>query len=260
MDSTKAIPVGISPRHVHPSKEHFLALFGEGSFLEKRGDLTQGGQFAAEQTVTLATSRGRIEPARILGPFRSATQVELSISDAVVLGLEPPVRDSGDHEGTPGITIIGPRGVVELERGVIIAQRHIHMTPADARHFGVQDKDIVWMAVNSGSRSGIRSAGRRAIFGDVIVRVDASFRLDFHLDTDEANSARVKTGDSGQLIKEGFTGEEEQDDYYPRKRLYSEWDVRRAYKEGKKIIIEKGTKLTPSARDYGKNWGVLREG
>ena len=104
--------------------------------MEKRVDLTQGGQFAAEQTVTLSTPLGKIDLVRILGPFRKNTQVEISFSDAITLGLNPPVRDSGDHEGTPGVTIIGPKGVVELKQGVILAQRHIHMTPTEAREFG----------------------------------------------------------------------------------------------------------------------------
>lgn len=245
---------------MHPSKAHFLALFGEGAFLEKRGDLTQGGQFSAEQKVSLTTSLGKLESVRILGPFREHTQVELSMSDAVPLGLDPPVRDSGDLEGTPGITIIGPAGTVELDGGVILAQRHIHMTPADAREFGVQDKDIVWAAVIPGAKAGVRSAGRSLIFGEVLIRVDSSFRLDFHLDTDEANAAGVRTGDDAQLIKESPAKQEEGEVLYPRKRLYSEWDVRQARQSGKTILIEKETKLTPSARDYGKLWNVFREG
>ncbi len=256
----KPISIGLSPRHLHPSKEDFERLFGPGAFLTKRRDLTQVGQFASQQTVILAAAVGRIESVRILGPFRSSTQVELSLTDAVNLGLNPPVRDSGIHAGTPGITVIGPAGTIELKQGVIIAQRHIHMTPTDAREFGVQDKDIVWAAVQSVNRSGTESEGRNIIFGDVIIRVHPSFKLDFHLDTDEANAAGVSTGDHAFIIKDfNMQNKEPQDNIYPRKRVYSEWDVRKAHNEGKIIIVEKGTILTPSAKDYGKVWDIFRE-
>lgn len=256
----KPIPIGISPRHIHPSNDDFEKLFGQGAFLNKRQDLTQGGQFAAEQMVAIATALGKIEPVRILGPFRKNTQVELSMTDAVLLELNPPVRDSGQHEGSPGITVIGPSGTIELKRGVIIAQRHIHMTPTDAREFMVQDKDIVWTAVQSVNRSGTESAGRKVIFGDVIIRIDPSFKLDFHLDTDEANAAGVQTGDIAHIIKDmDMQNKDTGDKIYPRKRVYSEWDVRKAHKEGKIIIVEKGTILTPSAKDYGKLWNVFKK-
>ena len=255
----KSILIGVSPRHVHPSKEHFVQLFGENAYMVRRSDLTQGGQFAAEQTVTLSTSLGKIELVRILGPVRKNTQVEISHSDAVLLGLNPPVRDSGDHEGTPGITIMGPAGVVQLEKGVIIAQRHIHMTPTDAREFGVSEKELVWVAVKPPNRSSSRSEGRGLIFGDVLVRIDTSYKLDFHLDTDEANAAGVQTGDSAFLIKNFNQENQPADDLYPAKRLYSEWDVRQAKAEGKAIIISKNTILTPSAKDYGRLWNIFRQ-
>jgi len=254
----KAIPIGVSPRHIHLSKEHFIRLFGEGAHLTKQKDLTQGGQFASEQTVILSTSLGKIEDVRILGPVRRDTQVELSFSDAFSLGLNPPVRNSGDNEGTPGITIISPQGVVELQRGVILAQRHIHMTPTDAREFGVADKESVWVAVQPPNRSNSRSAGRSVIFGDVLIRVDPSFKLDFHLDTDEGNAAGVRTGDSAYLIKNIPVEKTSTDNIYPKKRLYSEWDVRKAKAEGKLILLEKTTILSPSAKDYGKLWNVFK--
>ena len=255
----KAIPIGVSPRHIHLSKEHFVQLFGEEAYLTKQKDLTQGGQFASEQTVILSTSLAKIENVRILGPIRPNTQVEISHSDAFLLGLNPPVRDSGDHEGTPGITIIGPQGVVELQRGVILAQRHIHMTPTDAREFGVVDKESVWVAVQPLNRSNSRSEGRSVIFGDVLIRVDPSFKLDFHLDTDEGNAAGVQTGDSAHLIKEIAIEKTSTDNIYPKKRLYSELDVRKAKAEGKLILLEKTTILTPSAKDYGKLWDVFKD-
>ena len=250
-----AIPIGVSPRHIHASKEDFTALFGEGSFLTKRKDLTQSGQFAAEQTVILSTAMGRIEQVRILGPFRGNTQVEISASEAVNLGLQPPVRDSGDHQGSPGITIIGPKGVVQLKQGVILAQRHIHMTPAEAKKFGVMDKQVVWAAVNSVNKTGVRSESRPVIFGGVLVRVDPSYRLDFHLDTDEANAAGVSTGDLAYIVDSLEENAASEGNIYPRKRVYSENDIRLAKKEGKVILREKGVIFTPSALDYGKRWG-----
>ena len=250
----------MSPRHVHASKEDFVKLFGEGAYLVKRKDLSQTGQFAAEQTVVLSTAIGRIENVRILGPFRKGTQVELSFSDAVSVGLNPPVRDSGDHTGTPGITIIGPAGVVELSQGIILAQRHIHMTPVDAKKFGLMDKQKVWTAVKSPNKSNARSETRSVIFGDVLVRVDISFRLDFHLDTDEANAAGVTTGDIAYVVPNLGMDLSPEENIYPRKRVYSEHDVRLARKEGKVILLEKGVIVTPSAMDYGKLWGVFKEG
>lgn len=252
----KPIPVGVSPRHVHLSKVDFHRLFGSDAALTRTKDLSQKGQFAAEQFVTVATAMGRIERLRILGPFRSATQVELARSDAVHLGLEPPVRDSGDHEGTPGITLIGPAARVEIQQGVILAQRHVHMTPKDARDYNVTDKEIVFMAV-AAVPEGIRSAPRTVIFGDVLIRVNEDYRLDFHLDTDEANASGAHTGDQAILFKIGSAPVQSDRRYYPHKKLYSEYDVRKADREGRIILVEKGTILTPSAKDLGRLKGIF---
>ena len=253
----KPIPIGVSPRHIHLCKNNFIRLFGDKAFLTKRNDLTQGGQFASGETVTIATATGRFDNVRILGPFRKNTQVEVSAGDAFELGLTPPVRDSGVHDATPGITIIGPAGKVEQSKGVILAQRHIHMTPTDARERGLQDKDIVWVAVNKDAPP--KSGGRKIIFGDVIVRVNPTYRLDFHLDTDEANAAGVKTGDMAYILDGDPLSAGEPEAVYPRKRVYSEHDVRKARVKGEKILLEKGTILTPSAKDYGYKWGVFGE-
>jgi len=252
----KPIPVGVSPRHVHLSKDDFHRLFGPDAALSRVRDLTQGGQFASEQMVTLATPLGRIEKVRVLGPYRGATQVELARTEAVRLGLEPPVRDSGDHDGTPGITVIGPAGRVDLAQGVIVAQRHVHMTPADAREYQVVDKETVFMALAAPAR-GTRSASRTVIFGEVLIRVHESFQLDFHLDTDEANAAGARTGDPALLFKLGDAPVTNGRRYYPAKRLYTERDVLKAHREGLTILVEKGTILTPSARDAGREKGVL---
>ncbi len=252
----KPIPIGVSPRHVHLSKEDFHRVFGPEESLTRVRDLSQRGQFAAQQLVTLATPVGRIENVRVLGPFRSASQVELAKTEAVRLGLNPPVRDSGDHEGTPGITLIGPAGRVEIPRGVILAQRHVHMTPADARAYGVIDKEIVFMAVAT-PPGDAPSAPRTTIFGDVLIRVDENYRLDFHLDTDEANAANVRTGDLAVLFKIGSAPVQNQRRYYEKKRLYNERDVLNALRDGAVILVEKTTILTPAAWDLGRTKGVF---
>ncbi len=253
----KPIPVGVSPRHVHLSKDDFHRLFGPDATLTRTKDLSQKGQFASEQFVTAATSVGRLENLRILGPFRDASQVELARSDAVRLGLDPPVRDSGDHDGSPGLTLIGPQGRVDLERGVILAQRHVHMTPRDAREYGVVDKEIVFMALAPSPPEQMRSASRTVIFGDVLIRVHENYRLDFHLDTDEANASGARTGDQAVLFKIGAAPVRSDRRYYPKKKLYSEQDVRRADREGLIILVEKGTIITPSARDLGRLKGIF---
>jgi putative phosphotransacetylase len=178
------IPAGVSNRHVHLSEEHARKLFG--SNLTKMRDLSQTGQFAAEETVILAGPRGSIERVRVLGPARQQTQVEISVSDAYKLGVEVHIRESGDIKGTAGITIIGSNGSVQLDEGVIVAKRHIHMSPEDAALLQVQDGDIVQ----------VRTEGERAlIFDQVTVRVNEKFNLEFHIDFEEANAAGLKQGD-----------------------------------------------------------------
>ncbi len=253
----KPIPIGVSPRHVHLSKDDFHRLFGPEATMTRVRDLTQGGQYASEQLVTLATPVGRLENVRALGPYRSATQVELAKTEAVRLGLDPPVRDSGDHDGTPGITIIGPQGRVTIPQGVILAQRHVHMTPADTRDYQVVDKEIVFLAMTGTALGQGKSAPRTTIFGDVLIRVHESFQLDFHLDTDEANAAGAQTGDLAVLFKIGSVPLTNDRKYYPKKKLYSERDVMNAARDGMTILVEKDTILTPAAKDLGRTKGVL---
>ena len=175
------IPVAVSARHAHLSTGTLERLFGVGYRLHKRADLSQPGQYSSEETVTLIGPRGRVERVRVLGPPRSADQIEISRSDEFVLGVDAPVRLSGDLAGTPGITLEGSRGRVTIERGVICARRHIHMSPADGERLGVRDGQIVQVRIDS--------EGRDLTFADVIVRVAQDFRLELHLDTDEANAA-----------------------------------------------------------------------
>ena len=173
--------VETSARHVHLTPEHIESLFGAGHTLTNKKDLNQPGQFACEERVTLVGPKKSIERVSILGPARPETQVELSFTDARTLGVEAPVRESGDVKGSAGCKLVGPCGEVEITEGVIIAKRHIHMTNADAEAFGVKDKQIVKVAINSESR--------KTVYDDVVVRVKDSFALAMHIDTDEANAA-----------------------------------------------------------------------
>lgn len=190
--SKPMIPVGISARHIHVSKEDLATLFGEGHELTVYKELSQPGQYAAQETVDLVTEKGSFKKVRILGPVRKQTQVEIALTDAMKLGIAAPVRDSGDLKTSPGLTIVGPQGSVALNEGVIAACRHIHMTPGEAEQFGVKDKEIVKVKVGSDDRC--------LIFDKVLVRVHDTFRLEMHLDTDEGNAARAKTGDKAEIV------------------------------------------------------------
>jgi len=187
------IVAGVSNRHVHLSREDVEILFGKDYQLTPIKDLGQPGQFACQETVIIAGPKGAIEKVRVLGPERKETQIEISLTDAFKLGVIPPVRDSGDLDGTPGIVIIGPKGSVIKEKGVIIAKRHIHMHTKDAETYGVKDKDIVKVLVEK--------QGRRLIFDDVLIRVSEKYALEFHVDTDEANAALLKTGDIVYILE-----------------------------------------------------------
>lgn len=188
----KRIPVGISARHVHVTREHLDILYGKDYQLTLKKDLSQPGQFACNETVDLVTEKSTFKNVRILGPERKVTQVEISMSDAMKLGIKAPVRDSGDIKGSAGITIIGPKGTVKIDEGVIVACRHIHMTPADAEFFGVKDKDIVK----------VKCEGERAlVFDKVLIRVHDQFQLEMHVDTDEGNAALLSNNVTVELIK-----------------------------------------------------------
>lgn len=173
--------VETSARHVHLSAADLETLFGAGASLTHKKDLSQPGQFACEERVTLVGPKKTIPNVIILGPERSATQVELSFTDARTLGITPPVRESGDLVGSAPCKIVGPAGEIEIKEGAIIAKRHIHMTPADAERFGVRDKQIVRVRLDSEDRS--------TVYDDVVVRVSPKFALAMHIDTDEANAA-----------------------------------------------------------------------
>ena len=188
--------VEVSAHHIHLTQEHVEALFGPGHQLTKHADLSQPGQYACKEQLAIVGPKGRIERVRVLGPARKYTQVEIAMTEQFKVGIHPPIRESGDIEGSPGCTLEGASGSVAIDKGVICALRHVHMTPEDALRYGVRDKSFVR----------VRVAGDRAlIFGDVLVRVDPSFALAMHIDTDEANAAHVKTGAEGFI--EGIQSE-----------------------------------------------------
>ena len=182
------IPIEISAHHVHLSQDHVEALFGTGHALTPAADLSQPGQFSAQERVTLVGPRGKVERVRVLGPTRLYTQVEVAMTEQYKLGIEPPIRASGDLAGTPGLTLEGPAGTLTLDQGVICAMRHIHMTPQEALQLGLRDKDWVRVRIEG---------DRELIFGDVLVRVNPKYKLAMHIDTDEGNAANIRTGMTG---------------------------------------------------------------
>lgn len=185
------VPIGVSARHVHLSKADLETLFGKEYELTKKKEL-MGGQFAADEFVTIVGLKLRaIENVRILGPLRKETQVEISATDAIKLGIKVPIRDSGDTKGSAPIALVGPKGAIYLKEGCIIAKRHIHMSPSDAKAAGVKNGDIVSVKAEN---------DRGTIFNHVSIRVDESFTLEMHIDTDEANAANIITGNTVTII------------------------------------------------------------
>lgn len=185
------IIVETSARHIHVCKKALAALFGEGYELTKKKELSQPGQFACEERLTIVGPKGEMQRVSILGPVRDHTQVEISLTDARSIGLKAEVRESGDLEGTQGCKLIGPKGEIEIPFGVIAAKRHIHLTVEDAEKFGVADKQIVSVQVETN--------GRSLTFGDVVCRVSPSYATAMHIDTDESNAAGGPT--EGIIIK-----------------------------------------------------------
>ena len=189
--SNKKIPIALSNRHLHISREHLDILFGKGYELTKLKDLKQPGQYAAEEKVDLEGPKGIIKGVRILGPVRKTTQIEISFADSFVIGVTPPIRDSGDLKGSASARITGPVGSVEINEGIIAAARHIHMTPEDAAQWGLKDKDTV----------NVRTGGQRSlIFENVLVRVNPEYKLEMHVDMEEGNSAGVKNNDEVEVV------------------------------------------------------------
>lgn len=189
---SKEVLVEVSARHIHLSKEALDVLFGEGYELTPKKALSQPGQFACEERVAVVGEKSSFPAVSILGPVRKDVQVELSATDARTIGVKAPVRESGDIKDSGACKIVGPKGEIEISEGVIVAKRHIHMTTADAEKFGLSDKQVVSVKVNSPERS--------LIFGDVVVRVSDSYALAMHIDTDEANAVLAPGGVMGEII------------------------------------------------------------
>ena len=184
------IPIEVSAHHVHLSQADVERLFGAGHLLTPEAELSQPGQFACAEKVDLIGPKGRIANVRVLGPTRKETQVEIAMTEQFKVGINPPIRESGDLVNTPGITLQGPKGTTTLDRGVICAQRHIHMTPDDARRFRLRDKYVVRVRIEG---------DRGLVFGDVVVRVNPGYQLAMHIDTDEGNAASIQTGMIGYI-------------------------------------------------------------
>ncbi len=185
------VPVGVSNRHIHLTQDDADILFGKGHRFTELRPLKQPGQFACEETVSIRGPKGTISNVRVLGPIRSYSQIEISKTDAFVLGITPPVRDSGDLEGTPGLEVTGPKGTLQMDKGVILPHRHLHLHPTDAAELGVKDKDFVAVATKG---------ERQVILEQVLCRVSEKYALEFHIDTDEANASGLSTGDMVSVI------------------------------------------------------------
>ena len=188
----KTVMVETSARHVHVTEETLEILFGKGYQLTKKKDLSQPGQFACEERVQVIGPKNSFPAVSILGPTRPADQVELSASDARSIGVAAPVRESGDIAGSGACKLVGPKGEVELKEGVIVAKRHIHMTPEDAENYGVKDKQVVSVKIDSPERS--------LVFGDVVVRVSPKFKLAMHIDTEESNAVMAGRDATGVIV------------------------------------------------------------
>lgn len=184
------VPVEVSAHHIHLSPEHVEVLFGPGHHLTSEQELSQPGQFACKEKVNLVGPKGRVDRVRVLGPTRKETQIEISMTEQFKLGIHPPIRESGDIQDSPGVTLEGPCGAIQVDQGVICALRHVHMSPEDALSFGLKDKDRVMVRIEG---------ERELIFGDVLIRVNPNFRLAMHIDTDEANAASIRTGVEGKI-------------------------------------------------------------
>lgn len=243
----RVVKLGVSNRHLHVSAADFAALFGKGKTPSVQRVISQPGQFAAGEAVAVVGPKGRLEAVRIVGPARGATQLELSPSDCRLLGIEAPVRLSGKLEQSGGgVTLEGPAGKVQLQQGVIVAQRHLHVAPADGKRLGVADGDRV--AVECGP------AGRRATLHDVLVRLGPTHATELHLDLDEASALGVKTGDEAAVVARA-----EKSAAGKRRPLLTERDVARMAARGETVHARGPYLVTPAAQDRARALGVWRE-
>lgn len=248
------IPIAVSARHCHLSTEHIAYLFGKGYELTEKFALSQPGQFAAKEQVMIVGPKGSIERVRILGPPRKLTQVEVSFSDAVRLGLRPPVRQSGDLQGAAPITIVGPKGSIFIKEGLIIAQSHIHMQPDDALRFNVADGDYVSVQVET---------IRPVTFEKVLIRVSERYKLEMHIDTDEANAGAISSAVFGELkgktkashSQERKVEAKHHQAHFFEGRLLTQREIMEANE--KVINIKRSTIVTPLAKDTARDLGKV---
>ncbi|MCL1812192.1 MAG: phosphate propanoyltransferase [Treponema sp.] len=250
-------PVAVSARHVHLSKDHFEQLFGKGKTMTRFRELSQPGQFACEETVEVAGPKGSIKKVRVLGPERSETQVEISVSDGFTLGIKPHIRMSGSIAGTPGCTITGPAGKITVNQGVIVAARHVHLSAEQAVLYGVKDGDAVSIKTPS---------PREGVIGNIVVRVAKDFDAEVHLDTDEANGNGILCGTILEACIPGRKSVSTELQSYSKGspiaggvalELVTENDVNKALARGEKAVYytAKGF-ISPAARDRAKEKGI----
>lgn len=239
------------------SREHVARLFGEGARLEFAAPLGLQAGFVSGQVLEAATALGRLQGIPVMGPTEDPSRLECPRGVAQALGLDPPVRHSGDVEGAPRVTLIGPRGHLELPHGVISLTRRLQCTPDNARRLGLLEGDTVTCALRSRRRPDEREAVRDGILGEIFTRVTPDYDLELQIDSDDANALRVGDGDTARLLdmgaRHGAAG------YLPTGRLVGEAEVRAAREQGLRIRVSRGMLLTPSARDLGRSWGLLDE-
>lgn len=255
-EDVRAIPVEASGRHAHLSQEHVEALFGTGYVLKKKKDISQPGQYLCEERVTLVGPKGRLDNVAVLGPVRKETQVEISLTDGKALGINAPVRMSGDLADAADVFLMKGGRLIKAEKAGIVAQNHLHMTPKDAERFQVKNGELVQIAMNT---------KRPLIFQDVMVRADDHGALGFHMDYDEANACGFETGDTAMLLKSGspvpstWQNEErgcvkaEEQVERLEAKLISETDIRKLHQQHVSVIqVKKGCVITPLAQDLAR--------
>lgn len=245
------IPVGVSHRHMHLTREILDVLYGPGFELTVYRNLLQRGEFASEQFVKFAGPKRAFEKVRILGPLREKLQIEVSRTDAFTLDLNPPVGVFAKLPDGQTVTLTGPKGSITVDENVMISRRHIHISPQEAEHIGIRDQEAVFVAPVD--ESGEPAQSRVVIFGNVLVRVKDTFVLEMHIDTDEANASGLKSGDKVYVVQSSLRYNANLNG----RRLVTENDVRKAVMQGQRIKIEKGMIVTPAAQELGKYRGVF---
>jgi putative phosphotransacetylase len=248
----------IGPR-VFLCKPRFHRLFGDTAYLEFAEPLGLAGGFVSRQQLAVASPLSRFQGIPVVGPLCDVSRVELPASLAATLGVDPPVRHSGDVEGAPRITLIGPRGHEELDFGVISLTRRLEASPENARRLGLMDGDVVMAALRGKRHTDRREATRDGVLADVHVRISDEYDLELHIDQDDANAFRVTSGDQAILLLPEKSEEERSRGWLPVGRLVGEKDVRAAREQGLRIRVTKGMILTPVARDLGREWNLFDE-